>query len=101
MKEHGMNKNKTRILLVEDEDAHVELIRRSFEPEAGQVELTVAYTMRDAKNRLSEASFDLVVADVHLPDGKGIELLPGDREENSGYPVVIMTSHGNAQAAVS
>ena len=100
MKEHSMNKNKTRILLVEDEDAHVELIRRSFEPEAGQVELTVAYTMRDAKNRLSEASFDLVVADVHLPDGKGIELLPGDRE-NSGYPVVIMTSHGNAQAAVS
>ena len=95
-----MNKNKTRILLVEDEVAHVELIRRSFEPEAGQVELTVAYTMAEAKARLSEITFDLVVADVHLPDGKGFELLPGDRGK-SQFPVLIMTSHGNAQVAVS
>jgi len=95
-----MNKQKTQILLVEDDVAHVELIRRSFEPEAGQVELTVAYTMGEAKTRLSEVTFDLVVADVHLPDGKGIALLPGDRE-NSRYPVVIMTSHGDAQVAVS
>lgn len=95
-----MNKNKTLILLVEDEVAHAELIRRSFEQEEGRVELTVAYTLREAKTRLSEATFDLVLADVHLPDGKGIELLPGDRE-NAQYPVVIMTSHGNAEAAVS
>ncbi len=95
-----MNKNKTRILLVDDDVAHVELIRRSFESETGLVELAVAYTLREARTHLSEAIPDLVVADFHLPDGKGIELLPGDREK-SQFPVVIMTSHGNEQVAVS
>jgi PAS domain S-box-containing protein len=89
-----------RILLVEDEDAHAELVRRAFDAAGVAVDMIRARNLREAHARLAESRPDLVVADLRLPDGDGAELLSGDREP-SGCPVVIMTSHGDEQVAVS
>ena len=92
--------NKTiHILLVEDDEAHVELISRAFESQAGLVALTVAYTLREAYDHLVTSNPDLIIADLRLPDGQGSDLLPPDRQDLSS-PVVIMTSHGDEQVAV-
>ena len=87
------------ILVVENEDDHAELIRRSFASGSGQVLLTVAYNLGEARRYLSEFVPDLVIADLLLPDGRGTELLPGEREK-SPYPVVVMTGYGDEQIAV-
>ncbi len=87
------------ILLVEDEVAHAELIRRAFEAQAGQMNLMIARSLQEAHDCLVESIPDLVITDLILPDGRGIELLPADKEEIA-YPVVVMTSHGNEQVAV-
>ncbi len=89
----------TKVLLVEDEEAHAELIRRSFEPRAGSMSLDEAQNLRDAREKLAEATPDLALIDLVLPDGKGLELLPTEGDEPE-YPIVIMTSHGDEEIAV-
>jgi len=88
-----------RILLVEDEEAHVALISRSFEEQVPPVELIVARTLRQASHLLTNLVPDLIITDWFLPDGDGIELLTAD-QINANYPVIVMTSHGNEQVAV-
>lgn len=89
-----------QILIVEDEEAHAELMSRSFEDTSNSdYEVTVASTLTEARNSLDNLVPDLVVADLLLPDGKGIELAH-DRRIAGRVPLILMTSHGNEQVAV-
>ena len=94
-----MNANGADILVVEDEEAHAELIRRAFASHDGGPRLTVARDLRGARARLAESPPGLVITDWRLPDGKGTELVPGEKDD-APYPVVLMTSHGDEQVAV-
>lgn len=87
------------ILLVEDEASHAELIRRAFKSRPGQSSLTIVRSLREAQGYLAESSPDLVIVDLLLPDGKGIDLLQTGQEQAS-FPAILMTSHGNEQLAV-
>jgi PAS domain S-box-containing protein len=88
------------VLLVEDDEAHVELARRAFETRPDAFVVAVAETLEAARASLAEPSPpDVVIADWRLPDGDGVELLRG--EPHRGLPpVVIMTSHGSERVAV-
>ncbi len=94
-----MKKKKNNILLVEDEDNHVELIRSAFESQKEWASLTVARNLKEARSKLSEYTPDLMIVDYILPDGKGTELLPNDRRKRQ-YPIVALTSYGDEQIAV-
>ncbi len=94
-----MDRHKVNILLVEDEQAHAELVCRTFESRPGRFQLTVAGNLQEARDYLAESTPQLVIADLVLPDGKGIELLPAE-EEKPRFPVVVMTAHGDEQVAV-
>ncbi len=93
-----MSEKTVQILLVEDEEGHAELVRRAFEPH-GKFSISVAISLEKAKDYLAKSTPDLVIADLRLPDGLGIELLP-PKGGMARFPVVIMTSHGDEQAAV-
>ena len=96
-----MTDKTIHILLVEDEAAHAELIKRAFVlATATHVSLTVASTLQEARQRLADTTPDLMICDLKLPDGNGIELIPGERE-TAPYPVLIMTSHGDENIAVT
>ena len=94
-----MEPEKIHILLVEDERLHAELVSRAFEDNAKQAILYVAPNIFEARARLAESTPHIVIADLNLPDGKGTELLPGDKREPE-YPLVIMTGKGDGQIAV-
>ena len=94
-----MNEKMINILLVEDEESHAVLICRSFESITERMSVAVAYNLNEARNCISKSTPDLIIADFLLPDGKGIELIPADKEE-SPYPVIILTSHGDEKIAV-
>jgi two-component system sensor kinase FixL len=89
-----------QILLVEDDEAHVKLIRRAFELHTGSVALDIAATLGEAQAYLAETIPDLVIADLQLPDGSGVELIP-DAKENAPFPVVILTGQGKVPVAVA
>ena len=94
-----MTAKALQLLLVEDNPAHAELIRRAFLSYDRPVALTVARTLQEARATLATVQPDLAIIDLLLPDGRGLELLPGD-ESAAYYPSVMMTSYGNEQAAV-
>ena len=94
-----MNRKKISVLLVEDDQNHAALISRAFEPLAARINLIVARNLDKARACISISLPDLVIADLILPDGKGTELLPADKYTSS-FPVVVMTSQGDEQAAV-
>ncbi len=93
--------NQTRrILLVEDNADHAELIRRAFESREDGHRLSLADDLRGAREFLARTVPDLVIADYKLPDGCGVDLLP-EGDEAGRFPLVIMTSHGNEKLAVA
>jgi len=87
------------ILIVEDDSAHAELIRRAFETQGDEYLLKFEKNLKSAKAYIDEFTPHLVITDLLLPDGRGIDLLP-DEMEKQKFPVVVMTSHGNEQVAV-
>ncbi|MGE5391854.1 MAG: HD domain-containing phosphohydrolase [Deltaproteobacteria bacterium] len=88
------------IFIVEDDEAHAELILRSFDSHWGDFAATVKGSLSSARAYLAENMPDLVLCDWLLPDGKGIELIPPPDHEQRLYPIVLMTSHGNEELAV-
>ncbi len=86
------------ILLVEDEDAHAELIRRGFEASDFESEFAVAKNLAEARAYIKKSTPSLLIADMNLPDGKGYELIP-PKDQEMTFPVVIMTSYGTQEIA--
>ena len=83
----------TRVLLVEDEEAHAELIQLSFEAEA-EVHLTVASTLQQARASFAESPPDLAIVDSLLPDGRGVELVT-ELSGSSSCAFILLTSHAD------
>ncbi|MFQ3682027.1 response regulator [Roseiflexus sp.] len=87
-----------RILLIEDDELHIELIRRAFDAWQSLFDLSVAHTLQEARTLLSHSSsgFDLIVCDWRLPDGDGLELL----DPSLPLPIILMTGYGDERVAV-
>jgi PAS domain S-box-containing protein len=59
----------------------------------------VAATLEQARDYLREFTPDLVITDLLLPDGKGIDLFQMEKE-TSQLPLVVITGNGDEQLAV-
>ena len=94
-----MMDDSVRILLIEDDPAHAELIQRAFEDRGGGSRLTIAHTLEEAHTCIKTSKPTLIIADWRLPDGDSSELLSGEHDSTSP-PVVIMTSYGSERNAV-
>jgi putative two-component system response regulator len=88
-----------RVLLVEDEADHAELIRRSFAAEAPGASVVSARSLREARALIEESPPTLLLSDLRLPDGEAMDFLPADGR-GEAYPLVIMTGQGSEQQAV-
>lgn len=96
----AMENNKKYILLVEADPEIADLIGRAFVSQAHDVSLTLACNLKEARLHIKNRLPDLVIVDFLLPDGKGSELLPEDKEA-AAYPVVMMNnSQGDEQVAI-
>ena len=91
------NPDAPLILIVEDDDSHAELIKRSFEDAEEAYRLEITGTLQAARTAIERQAPDLVMTDFRLPDGEGCELV----QTVKGFcPVVLLTSHGNERVAV-
>ena len=91
-----------RVLYVEDDPSDADLARRVLARRAPHCVLTLVSTVQAALEKLMAApDFDLVLSDLHLPDGSGLDLLAWIRDHALPLAVVILTGGGDRDAAVA
>ena len=91
--------DKARIIVVEDNIVYCEFICNLLAREGF---CTIkAYHLATAKKQLMQATDeDIVVSDLRLPDGNGIDLLRWMRKEGMIQPFIIMTDYAEVHTAV-
>jgi two-component system, NtrC family, response regulator PilR len=87
-----------RVLIIDDEPDLVELVALTLQ----RMGLTSqpAGTLRDAQRLALTHSFDLVLCDMRLPDGDGLDFLQWLQTRRPGLPCAVITAHGNVETAV-
>lgn len=91
--------DKTRIIVVEDNIVYCEFICNLLARE--DFRTVKAYHLATAKKQLAQATDkDIVVSDLRLPDGNGIDLLRWMRKEGMMQPFIIMTDYAEVHTAV-
>ena len=88
-----------RVLLVEDD----QIMRMSLEDRLHleQIPVCSVVNVTSAKNELEKGGIDLVVTDIRLPDGTGIDLFTDISNRYPGIPVILMTAYGDVSDAVA
>jgi DNA-binding response OmpR family regulator len=79
-----------RLLLVEDEHRLAVRLARGLREEGFAVD--TAPTTALARDRVIETDYDLVLLDLKLPDGSGLDLLAEWRDEGFTAPILVLTA---------
>ncbi len=91
-----------KILHIEDNPLDADLVRRALADAAADYQVTVLPTLADAQARLAAGpAFDLVLVDIGLPDGSGLELVRAIRAQGLPLAVVALTGQGDEDLAVA
>lgn len=78
------------ILIVEDDPALGQGIRIALQSE--RLAITVVRTLADARIALAGGEYALMLLDINLPDGSGLDFLLGLRQ-SSRMPVILITAN--------
>jgi two-component system, NtrC family, response regulator PilR len=90
---------KYRILVVDDEPSMREMLGIMLFKEG--YEVLVAESRAGAARVLNQGSVDMVITDVKLPDGDGIEILRHVKSASPQTVVIVMTAFGSTETAVA
>lgn len=99
LKENRLETRHLNIIIVEDDVAHAEAIRRSFVSNGVDIDITIVSTLREFRERSARNPPDIAIMDLNLPDGRAVEVMTSP-PENGAFPILLMTSFGNEHVAV-
>lgn len=88
----------TQILIIDDEENLRKLLSRVVELEGYSV--VQAGTVKDGLKALSKESIQVVISDVKLPDGNGVDLTARIKKEFPEVEVIVLTAFGTIQDGV-
>lgn len=88
----------SRILIVEDDVVLARALKNWLERERLQV--TCAITSSNARRIIVSEEVDIILSDLRLPDGDGIELLEWLQKNRRRIPLIIMTQHAEVSSAI-
>jgi CheY-like chemotaxis protein len=87
-----------RLLVVEDNELNRALVRaiitRAGDPVLREAEIIEAHTLAQAEAVLSDTAVDVILLDVHLPDGSGLALLDHLPDTLRRRPVIVAVTGG-------
>ncbi|OIQ26427.1 response regulator [uncultured Vibrio sp.] len=82
----------TRVMIIEDDIAIAELHHRYLTQMGGFDVIGIATSKTEAEMQLDILKPDLVLLDVYLPDGTGLDILQKVRGSNQGCDVILITA---------
>ena len=87
-----MKERALQVLLVEDNAGDARLLREMFSKErAESFELTHLLRMSEAVTHLAKGGVDIVLLDMGLPDGHGLDTVRRAHAAAPGVPVIVLT----------
>ncbi|WP_109434415.1 sigma-54 dependent transcriptional regulator [Aquimarina sp. AU119] len=88
-----------KILIVEDDVAFCTMLKTFLKKK--EYDVATAFSGNEAIPKIKKEIFDVVLADVRLPDSDGITLLDEILKHNSSTQVIIMTGYAEINMAVN
>ena len=90
--------SKVNILLVDDEVDICDMIAMILSKM--DIHCMTAHSIEQAYPLIKKHTFILCLADMHLPDGKGSDLVRYIQQHKPELPVAVITAYGNVETAV-
>jgi DNA-binding NtrC family response regulator len=92
-----MAANRMSLLVVEDEQPLARLWASELDRLA---ETTLAHSIEEARNKLRGRAFDVMLLDLNLPDGSGLDLLREVTARGDDTAVIILTGNADLNSAI-
>lgn len=90
--------NRPLVLIIDDEPDIRELLEITLA--RMDIDSRSAATVAEAMQQLAAASYRLILVDMRLPDGSGIDIVRHVAAEHPETPIAVITAHGNMETAV-
>lgn len=78
------------ILLLEDDRTLAHGIQLALQTE--RIQMTICYTIAEARRMIELHTYDLLILDVNLPDGNGMDFMC-EVKKNKSMPVILLTAN--------
>lgn len=91
-----------KLLLVEDSPEDAAFLAASLRRQrASDVAIVHVTTLQDAAVKLGAEPFDVVLLDLNLPDGNGLDCVDAIQAANERAPIVVLSGQDNEDFAIS
>ena len=90
---------KGRVLLIEDDPGVSDVIGMLLEREGYGFER--AATVKAGLASVKTGDFDLVITDLRLPDGTGLDAIRASRARHPELPIIMITSYSSMESAIA
>jgi DNA-binding NtrC family response regulator len=90
--------SRPTLLIVDDEASLLDFLSLLFQSESYAVE--TARSVEEARKSLERSSYDLVLCDILMPDGNGLELLKEIKANGNHTAVIMMTAYTSTKSAI-
>ena len=85
------------ILIIDDDEGVVHTMSRLVETLGHEIDY--AFTLNDGLNKIYSKKFDIILLDVNLPDGNGLEIIPDIVKMPVHPQIIIMTAFSDPDGA--
>ncbi|MBN8555389.1 MAG: EAL domain-containing protein [Deltaproteobacteria bacterium] len=94
--------SKISILLIEDNAADVEIFKKVIEraADANLYRIESAKTLAKAQKLIEKEKFTVIILDLHLPDGKGLETIEFLKSLGIEIPIIVMTGMDDGKIGI-
>ncbi|MCH8157402.1 MAG: response regulator, partial [Nitrospinae bacterium] len=86
---------KIKVLLIEDDEDDVQLIKDMLSKSQSDIELEVARNSGEGIEKIKAQSFDCILTDYIVPPISGLEIMEEARKSNNKTPFIILTGFGD------
>ncbi|HSK76659.1 MAG TPA: sigma-54 dependent transcriptional regulator, partial [Thermoanaerobaculia bacterium] len=90
--------SRPTLLIVDDEASLLDFLSLLFQSESYAVE--TARSVEEARKSLERSSYDLVLCDILMPDGNGLDLLKEIKANGNHTAVIMMTAYTSTKSAI-
>lgn len=94
--------NRLNLLIVDDEKFSIEALQNTVPwGELGITRVFSCYNIKDAQELLENEMLNIIICDIEMPSGSGLELLAWIQQENLPVVTILLTCHPDFSYAVT